>query len=408
MGVLYDRILWNGKLNLGILLINELTATQGIDISDICIVIQWRATWCSLATIWQRFGRAVRNISLEGTAILFAEKEYFDVYKTEKEKRRVEQAKRKVTSSKKQRIVTTGKNGPVAAVNIPTGEERSDGSDGSDDEIEISSTHVQQTHAGDTMDTWQLRAKMEVPRETNISQPRQKTSQQTGLEPAMDYFINSDMCPGIGCCRKVLNVFFRNEEAESDHHQCDALETPGCLQCLITQSNICCNIHTPAYFVPFISTIPKQQKQPSCSCLVKFSMAILDLKLTDALDDWREETTIKLYGHAHLHDLGPGLIMPNSILDRIVECAHFSKIRSTADLVKETCWSGANKHGNEIIALIHQVCPLPTPLTSAPLQPRTISSNANANTSVPRNAKRKMRCSACGEEGHNCACFTSG
>ncbi|KAG2743118.1 P-loop containing nucleoside triphosphate hydrolase protein [Suillus brevipes Sb2] len=129
---------------------------MGIDISDIRIVIQWRATWCSLSTIWQRFGRAVRNMSLEGTAILFAEKEYFDVYKAEKEKRRVERAKRKVTSSKKRRI---------------------------------------------------------VPRETDISQPRRKTSQQTGLEPAMDYFINADMRPGIGCRRKVLNVFFKNEEA---------------------------------------------------------------------------------------------------------------------------------------------------------------------------------------------------
>ncbi|KAG2031175.1 hypothetical protein BDR03DRAFT_936445 [Suillus americanus] len=222
---------------------------------------------------------------------------------------------------------------------------------------------------------------MEVPRETNISQPRRKTSQQTGLEPAMDYFINADMRPGIGCRRKVLNMFFKNEEAEFDHHQCNALETPV---------HICCDIHTPAYFVLFISTIPKQQKQPSCSRLVNFSMALLDLKLTDALDDWQEETTMKLYGHAHLHDLGPGLIMPNSILDRIVKCTHFSKIRSTADLVKETRWSGANKYRDEIIALIHQVCPLPMPLTSAPLQPRTILSNANASTSVPRNAKRKM------------------
>ncbi|KAG1905441.1 uncharacterized protein F5891DRAFT_976372 [Suillus fuscotomentosus] len=293
----------------------------------------WQATWCSLSTLWQCFGHAVRNMLLEGTAILFAEKEYFDVYKAEKERWRVERAKRKATSSKKQRI---GKNSPVAAVNIPTGEERSDGSDGSDgsdNEIEISSTHVQQTHAGDTMDTWQLRVKMEVPRETNISQPRRKTSQQTRLEPAMDYFINTDMCPGIGC---------------------------------------------HSYFVPFISTIPKQQKGPSRSQLAKFYMALLDSKLTDALDDWWEEATIKLYGHAHLHDLGPRLIMPNSILDRIVECTHFFKIKSTADLAKETHWSGANKHGDEIITLIHQVHPLPTPLTSAPLQPCTISSNTNA------------------------------
>ncbi|KAG2142784.1 uncharacterized protein EDB93DRAFT_1088757, partial [Suillus bovinus] len=207
------------------------------------------------------------------------------------------------------------------------------------------------------------------------------------LEPAMDYFINADICPGIGCCHKVLNVFFKNEEAESDHHQCDALSETGCLWCLITQSSVCCDIHTPEYFAQFTSAIPKQQKQISCSCLVKFSMTSLDLKLVDALEDWQEETAIKLYGYSHLNDLGPRVVMPNSIMDRIVECAHFYKMKSIANLVKETCWSGASKHGDVIITLIHQVCPIPMPMTSAPLQPRAILSNANTSTLVPHNAK---------------------
>ncbi|KAG2142783.1 uncharacterized protein EDB93DRAFT_1056231, partial [Suillus bovinus] len=61
---------------------------MGIDIADVCIVIQWQATCCSLSTLWQRFGCAVRDMPLEGTAILFAEKECFDAYRVEKEKRR--------------------------------------------------------------------------------------------------------------------------------------------------------------------------------------------------------------------------------------------------------------------------------------------------------------------------------
>ncbi|KAG1857235.1 hypothetical protein C8R48DRAFT_544613, partial [Suillus tomentosus] len=66
----------------------KLTLVQGIDIPDVSIVIQWCATWRSLSTLWQRFGCAVQNMSLEGTAILFAEKEHFDEYKTMKEKRK--------------------------------------------------------------------------------------------------------------------------------------------------------------------------------------------------------------------------------------------------------------------------------------------------------------------------------
>ncbi|KAG2743438.1 P-loop containing nucleoside triphosphate hydrolase protein, partial [Suillus brevipes Sb2] len=50
---------------------------MGMDVPDILLVIQWRAT-CNLSTLWQRWGRAARDKQLQGTAILFAEKEHFD------------------------------------------------------------------------------------------------------------------------------------------------------------------------------------------------------------------------------------------------------------------------------------------------------------------------------------------
>ncbi|KAG1724793.1 hypothetical protein EDB19DRAFT_1644382 [Suillus lakei] len=50
---------------------------MGMDIPDISIVVQWKAT-CKLATLWQRWGHAVRDRRLQGMAVLFAEKDYFD------------------------------------------------------------------------------------------------------------------------------------------------------------------------------------------------------------------------------------------------------------------------------------------------------------------------------------------
>ena len=50
-----------------------LTGTQGMDLPDIKIVIQWKVT-CDLCTLWQRFGRAARGPDQEVTAILFVEK----------------------------------------------------------------------------------------------------------------------------------------------------------------------------------------------------------------------------------------------------------------------------------------------------------------------------------------------
>ncbi|KAF8995087.1 P-loop containing nucleoside triphosphate hydrolase protein, partial [Cyathus striatus] len=46
---------------------------MGVDLSDIEIVIQFKAT-CNLCTLWQRFGRAACGSGKEGTAILLVER----------------------------------------------------------------------------------------------------------------------------------------------------------------------------------------------------------------------------------------------------------------------------------------------------------------------------------------------
>ncbi|KAG2079381.1 P-loop containing nucleoside triphosphate hydrolase protein [Suillus cothurnatus] len=56
---------------------------MGMDVPDIKIVVQWRAT-CKLSTLWQRWGHAARDRELQGTAILFAEKEHFDDVREER------------------------------------------------------------------------------------------------------------------------------------------------------------------------------------------------------------------------------------------------------------------------------------------------------------------------------------
>ena len=45
-----------------------------MDLPDIMIIAQW-GTACSIATLWQHFGRCVRDPQLDGIAVLFTEKE---------------------------------------------------------------------------------------------------------------------------------------------------------------------------------------------------------------------------------------------------------------------------------------------------------------------------------------------
>ena len=55
----------------------SLQVKQGMDIPDIKLVVQWRAT-CTLSMQWQRFGCAGRDKKTQATAIFLVEKEHFD------------------------------------------------------------------------------------------------------------------------------------------------------------------------------------------------------------------------------------------------------------------------------------------------------------------------------------------
>ena len=54
-----------------------------MDLPDVELIIQWKAT-CDLCTLWQRFGRAVRDLRLQGKALFLVESKYFDAAKKAK------------------------------------------------------------------------------------------------------------------------------------------------------------------------------------------------------------------------------------------------------------------------------------------------------------------------------------
>ncbi|TFK71826.1 P-loop containing nucleoside triphosphate hydrolase protein, partial [Pluteus cervinus] len=50
---------------------------MGMDLPDIKLVIQWKAT-CDFSTLWQRFGRTARGRGVTGTALLLVEPKHLD------------------------------------------------------------------------------------------------------------------------------------------------------------------------------------------------------------------------------------------------------------------------------------------------------------------------------------------
>ena len=173
--------------------------------------------------LWQRFGRAARNKALTGTAILFAEKEYFDEERAAKESRRrqrEETRKRKAAKSfmaslpqaKRIRRTETG----VSSSNsdrpsLQKSENMEEGgSDGEESEDEESTLPPTGHHLSGLADLRNAMAEaVHGTREFNRPQKRRKRE----LEPAMDYLINAENRTDIECRRKVFDVCFENHAA---------------------------------------------------------------------------------------------------------------------------------------------------------------------------------------------------
>ncbi|KAI6027926.1 hypothetical protein PISMIDRAFT_112095 [Pisolithus microcarpus 441] len=131
--------------------------------------------------------------------------------------------------------------------------------------------------------------------------------------------------------------------------------------------------------------------------------------LSGPLDEWREQTMSAIYGWHHLNNIRPSIVMCNAMLDHIVNCTHHHKISSIQDLRRETAWPDADRYRGEVLSLIQRhVAPLASPFISIPLQEMMTSSNVltvgHANPSLTLSSSgawRKVKCGACGQEGHN-------
>lgn len=129
-------------------------------------------------------------------------------------------------------------------------------------------------------------------------------------------------------------------------------------------------------------------------------MTAADIALNEALEQWREDKTITTYGYAYAQDIGPALIMPNEILDRIVLCAHDNKLVTAADFTKEILWTKAAAFAVEIIKIVHQHIPPPT---ASALVSTTLQFHTNQTTLSGTSLMKKARhCSSCGGTDHIC------
>ncbi|KAG1764631.1 hypothetical protein EDD22DRAFT_775836, partial [Suillus occidentalis] len=203
------------------------------------------------------------------------------------------------------------------------------------------------------------------------------------LDPSMDYLINAEGRTGLMYCRKVFDVCFDNNTADSDHLDCNTEQPSGCQRCCLSQlTSICCDIHHLNHFTQYTARIKKPTMMPQHSHIAKYKKTTNNFTFQDALDEWCEQKTVKVYGWYHLNDLSPTVVILNTMLDHIVDYVHYHKIQNVLDLKKKTGWMDVKNFGEEVIAIIKKYVPPPhsvlfvtTPLRSRPIniQPQSLA-----------------------------------
>ncbi|KAI6004190.1 P-loop containing nucleoside triphosphate hydrolase protein [Pisolithus albus] len=426
---------------------------MGMDVPDILLVIQWRAT-CKLAALWQRFGRAARDKQLTGTAILFAEKEHFDDERAAKEARRVRRTVTRKWTAKDASLPSASHPVKRAVLSSSNGGTMHDQSDirygvdtmvnadlngSSDEESDDEESLISADTPGTSQDTQVLLEALAQGEDPSSQLARAGKKRKGVLDAGTDFLINAEKRTGMMCRRKVFDVCFDNGTAGgknaspllnsntnflpsvSDHHKCNTDNVQGCPRCCIMEPIVCCDIHNPADFASYDSPNSKASRATHRSRLPKYTRDKNDYDLENALLTWREEKTVAVYGWACLYDNGP-VVMTNSTLDRIIDCAHHHKIQTPQDLKRETVWADSNLYAAEVVSLVQRHAALRTLLfISTPLRQdaRTTLSIANpitvpvptpdptmpqltssGNSSLPMK-RRAAKCSACGQEGHN-------
>ncbi|KAM6493077.1 hypothetical protein JOM56_011211, partial [Amanita muscaria] len=128
------------------------------------------------------------------------------------------------------------------------------------------------------------------------------------------------------------------------HLDCNPSAPEGCTRCRPSPPQLCCDIHNPE----ILSQPPAHRsKLPALP-----EMDQRDNDLTYDLETWQRNKTKEKYGLAHLKHQGPGLMMAESIHERIVKCARFGKIKTITNLERETKWFGSSEFGSEIIKIV--------------------------------------------------------
>ncbi|KAJ3730830.1 P-loop containing nucleoside triphosphate hydrolase protein [Lentinula raphanica] len=305
---------------------------MGIDIPDIYMVIQYGVP-ASLSSWYQRLGRAVRDLTLDGCAILLAEPSYFDdakhaaakVAKEADERNRLAKSLAETAAAEAREIQRASSN-PVATVQS---QKRKSNNEKSKSQRSTKKTRTQ------------------GPVELNSS--KLTTLDFNGyaikVERSMDDYINAENRPGKKCRREIGCVYFGNAGLKPIINRFCCTRS-GCSPHPVKH---CCDLCEPDYW-PFSTEETFSAKQSRMLNPKTYEHGPKETKLWAVLDQERDRWFVETYGQYTL--LAPSALWPDSVLDRIVDWAHENKLLNMDDFRKRMSWAFTEKLGQRILQLI--------------------------------------------------------
>ncbi|KAJ3911345.1 P-loop containing nucleoside triphosphate hydrolase protein [Lentinula edodes] len=298
---------------------------MGIDIPDIGIVVQYGSPQ-SLSTWYQRAGRAVRDLSLQGTAVVLVEPKFFDA-----EKHAAFKAARQAENVSKQ-----------AAAEAARVREALMALASASEAYVHAGKPKRKRGAGDTS----MRKKGRPESQPEVTDLKTCETDIFGypikIERAMDDFINAENRPGK-CRRGIGSEYFGNLELER-HVNTSCCSRAGCSPPAITH---CCNICEPEYS-PFLTNehIPTREAEVELRRVIAVER--------DAWFLW------KLGPHAMLM---PEALWPDSVVDAIVDWAHEGKLDTVESFCNLITWAYAEELAPKLLEKI-QATSSASPTTS--------------------------------------------
>ncbi|KAF8192846.1 P-loop containing nucleoside triphosphate hydrolase protein [Mycena galopus ATCC 62051] len=314
---------------------------MGIDLPNITLVIQWRAS-CDMCTLWQRFGRGARDPKCTAIALFLVEPMYFDETKEEKAARK---AKREEKAKKKRKALGDLASQPLAKKARSDAVSRTVGPSIAPPPSDLTALLIASPPRITRNDASSAASSSSRPQP--IPAPPTASSSATTL----------DSNPSAVEVPTDLGNQSRDADSDSDD------ESDGDIP----------------------ETLEDRRE------------AYRKDKLRDALHEFRKTATIEKFSKAVLKNSGPGVLMSNEVLQRIVDCAHLHKIESTEQLLKETRWAGAVEFGTEIIDLINEHCPRPAAAAESDSPPFSFHGE---NGVASLKAVKSRKCSKCNATDH--------